>query len=97
MTIQFSHIGESIGTRVLGKQIRMEIEEAITHGKFVTFDFADVKVISHSFADECFGKLLAKWSLKELQSKSTFKNANGFIKKTIAFTLNERLSERELA
>ena len=97
MTIHFSNIGESIGTRVLGKQIRDEIEEALTKAIFVTFDFKDVNVISHSFADECFGKLLNKWTLQELKTKTTFKNANGFIKKTIAFTLNERIRQQEIA
>jgi len=96
MIIQFSNIGRSIGTRILGEQFRMKIERALKENQFVTFDFQNVEVISHSFADECFGKLLNTWSLENLRTLTTFKNTSGFIKKTIAFALNERLTDKEV-
>lgn len=92
MEIQFKHIGNSLGTRVLGESIRTKIEDSIHNNMFVTFDFEGVDLISHSFADECFGKLLLTWDLNALKAKTTFKNTNDIIKKTIAFTLKERAS-----
>lgn len=97
MEINFAHIGDSLGTRVLGKKIRLEIEKSLKSENFVTFNFRDVRLISHSFADECFGKLLLSWSIEELKSKTTFIGANSIIKKTIAFTLEERANNLELA
>lgn len=95
MTINFKNIGTSLGTRFLGQKFRMGIEEALSKNEFVVFDFDGVDFISHSFADECFGKLLLEIKLSDLKQKTTFKNANELIKKTIAFTLKERLIEEE--
>jgi len=95
MTINFKNIGNSLATRFLGQEFRMDIELALSKNEFVVFDFEGVVFISHSFADECFGKLLLSIKLSELKQKTTFQNANELIKKTIAFTLKERLIEEE--
>lgn len=95
MTIKFINIGTSLGTRVLGKKIRLQIEEILSDNGFAIFDFSGVDSISHSFADECFGKLLLTFDMDELKSKSTFKNANSEVKKVIAFVFRERLTELE--
>ncbi|WP_172805168.1 STAS-like domain-containing protein [Aquiflexum balticum] len=91
MTINFSHIGNILGARVLGEEIRKEISSALARNEFVTFDFSGVDFISHGFADECFGKLLLTMKIEELKKKTTFKNANTLVKRTIAFALKERL------
>lgn len=96
MKIHFGHINNSLGTRVLGEKTRLEIEASLRNGDFVTFDFDGVDLISHSFADECFGKLLLTWNLEEIQKLSTFKNTNDLVKKTIAFVIKERVSQVEL-
>ena len=95
MTINFKNSGTSLGTRFLGQKFRLEIEESLSKNEFVVFDFNGVDFISHSFADECFGKLLLEIKLSDLKEKTTFKNANELIKRTIAFTLKERLLKEE--
>ena len=95
MIIQFGHINNSLGTRSLGQEIRFQIENSLQNGEFVTFDFEGVDSVSHSFADECFGKLLLAWRLEDLKSKSTFKNISDNLRKTVSFTLKERLLELE--
>jgi len=95
MTIFFKNTGTNLGTRFLGQQFRMDIELALSKNEFVVFDFGGVDFISHSFADECFGKLLLENKLSDLKKQTTFQNANELIKKTIAFTLKERLIEEE--
>lgn len=97
MEIKFGHIGSSLGTRVLGQKLRLEIEESLRNGDFITFDFKGVNMVSHSFADECFGKLLLTLELTELKTKSTFTNTNELVKKAVAFTLKERAKQLELA
>ncbi|PKA97789.1 uncharacterized protein DUF4325 [Flavobacteriaceae bacterium MAR_2009_75] len=91
MEVNFGDSGRSLGTRTLGKKIRLEIENSLENGDFVTFNFEGVSLISHSFADECFAKLIEIVELDDLKKKSTFINANELVKKTIAFTIRERV------
>lgn len=90
MNIQLGNINKSLGTRSLGSRLRMEIEETLKKGEFVCFDFSNVDFISHSFADECFGKLLLTWDIGELKKVTTFMNANPLVKSIISFTFKER-------
>ncbi len=90
MEIKFAQISNSLGTRSLGQKLRLNIESAIFNDDFVVFDFKDVNSISHSFADECFAKLLLSFEIQELKKKSTFKDVNPLIKKVISFTMKER-------
>ena len=53
--IKLGQYGKSMGTRVLGKEIREKIVSVINYGGRVFFDFTDVSVISSAFADELFG------------------------------------------
>lgn len=91
MDIKFGNINKSLGTRSLGNRLRLEIEENLNKGEFVCFDFSGVDFVSHSFADECFGKLLLTRDISELQKLTTFINTNPLIKNTISFTFKERM------
>ena len=93
MVINFGHIGNSLGTRALGQKLREQIEENLHKGEFVSFDFSNVSSVSHSFADECFGKLLLSFDFQFLKANSTFLNTNDLVKRTITFTLKERANE----
>jgi hypothetical protein len=97
MTINFSHLGSHLGTRFLGETMRKDIELALKEKEFVTFDFSGVEYISHGFADECFGKLLLSMKFGDLKKKTTFKDANILVKRTIAFALKERLLQFQKA
>lgn len=97
MTINDSHFGTHLGTRFLGLTVRKDIEQALAFEALVVFDFSGVEFISHSFADECFGKLLLSIKIEELKGKTTFKDANILVKRTIAFALKERLLQLETA
>jgi len=90
MNIQLKNINKSLGTRSLGRRLRLEIEENLKKGEFIFFDFSDVDFISHSFADECFGKLLLTWDISELKKRTTFINTNPLVKNIISFTFKER-------
>lgn len=93
MDIRFNDIGSSLGTRAKGQEIRKVILDALEQGDFVTFDLTGVNVMSHSFADECFGKILLEVDLQFLKSNSTFKNANPSVSKTISFVLKSRMQD----
>lgn len=82
-TIKFGEIGTSLGTRNLGAKIRLSIIEKIETNEMVYLDFNDVDVVTNSFANECFGKLLESMSLNEFRTKIAFLNANDFVQTVI--------------
>lgn len=90
MEIKFGDIGRSLGTRFLGQQLRVQIEDSFKNNQFVEFNFEGVDLISHSFADECFGKLLLNFDMNFLKVHSTFTGISPLVKKTIVFVLKER-------
>ena len=55
--------------------LRLLIENSLDKDDFVTFDFSDVVSVSHSFADECFGKLLLEYNIIEIKKISKYRNS----------------------
>ncbi len=92
MRLKFSEIGTSLGTRTLGRKIRLQIENSINANKRVVFDFKNVELVSHAFADECFGKLIENADIQKVKSLTTFKNTNEPVKRVITFSINERVN-----
>uniref|UniRef100_UPI00406C1782 STAS-like domain-containing protein n=1 Tax=Mucilaginibacter sp. CSA2-8R TaxID=3141542 RepID=UPI00406C1782 len=90
-TIHFKTLSSNLSTRNLGTKIRSEIVSNIESGNFLIFDFAGINVISNSFADECFGKLLLNFDLDKIKSLSTFKNIDDNSKRIISFAFKQRL------
>jgi len=91
MRILFSHKGKHLSTRIDGEFFRREIETAIERSEKVVLDFEGVEVISNSFADECFAKLIFAFDLFQVKEYTTFVNASPFIKAVIANSFKERL------
>jgi hypothetical protein len=73
MHIMFSHIGKQLVTRRAGSAVRNTIIEGIENNENIIFDFAGVEIVSNSFADECFAKLIFHFDLPNLSSIPHFK------------------------
>lgn len=82
-TIKFVEIGTSLGTRNLAAKLRERILQNLEQKEKVVFDFEGVDVITNSFANECFAKMLEKISSDTFKKKFAFINANDFIQKVI--------------
>jgi hypothetical protein len=91
MEINFSHIGKQLSTRVAGAAMRKEIITRIEQNEKVVFNFLNVEMVSNSFADECFAKLILDFDLPIVKEHTTFKNASPFIRAVIANSFKERL------
>ena len=89
--IEFSHIGKQLSTRVAGANMRRQIIVSIEKKEKIIFDFSGVEVVSNSFADECFAKLMIYFDLPVVKEYTTFQNASPFIKAVIANAFKERL------
>lgn len=91
MRVQFNELGASFGNRNEAKKIRSFIEEKINMEEIIIFDFDGVELITSSFADECFGKLIQNMGLNFIRSKTKFVNTNKNIDFVIKSSINKRL------
>lgn len=92
MILNFSDIGSSLGTRELGLKTRNQIVAALNENQKIVFDFTGVEVVSNSFADECFAKLVLFFDFNKVKQNTTFQNTSPFIKTVIANAFKARLS-----
>lgn len=85
----------SLGGRINGLKIRQEIVANINNT--VEINLKNVEVISNSFADEAFGKLLTeeKMSFAFLRENLKFNNSSDLVRSLIVKALNERRKEIE--
>lgn len=95
-TLLFKEFGSSLGTRFLGLNIRNKILQDLNAGNRVVFDFEGVELISNSFADECFGKLLLNFDLNFIKANTTFRNLNKDIVRVVKYAIMERETQPEL-
>ena len=86
-TIHFKEFNDSLGTRSLGAQIRDSIIELTKSSDKIVLDFADVRIVTNSFANECFGKLRETITDDVFRSKVAFINANDLIQRVIISAL----------
>ncbi|MFB2120823.1 STAS-like domain-containing protein [Parapedobacter sp. 2B3] len=84
-------LGKQLSTRIDGAVVREKIAKGIEEDKLIVLDFDGVDVVSNSFADECFAKLMLDFDLPTVKAHTTFKNATPFIKAVIANSFKERL------
>ncbi len=91
MVIQFKNIGTNLGTRSAGAEVREKLINNINNNEKMVFDFTGVEVVSNSFADECFAKLIFFFDMETIKKHTTFQNASPFIKAVIANAFKERI------
>ena len=97
MRIVFSDMGKHLSTRMDGAIMRDKIASGIEMGERIVLDFEGVEMVSNSFADECFAKLMLDFDLPTVKAHTTFKNASPFIKAVIANSFKERLHAMHMA
>lgn len=88
--IVFSEYGTDFGTRDMGAKIRMEFRPLLDQGIRVAFDFSGVNVVSNSFSDECFAKLLNEIPLERLRQVTTFRNLTPMAERSILVAFQRR-------
>jgi ATP-dependent helicase YprA (DUF1998 family) len=67
--VRLEHWGQTLGTRVLGQQIRQRVEGLIDQGEIVHLDFSGIEVATPSFVDELVGKLFQKYGQDALRGR----------------------------
>ena len=90
---KFSDYGDSMGTRILGAQIRADLRPLLDGEEKVVLDFTGIDTVTNSFADECIAKLLLEMTLDELKSKTTFVGLTPMAERSILTALKRRLEQ----
>ena len=67
MVFQFINIGTSLGTRVKGEEVRKQLVQLLNEDQNIIFDFSGVEIVSNSFADECFAKLIFSFPMEKIK------------------------------
>lgn len=94
--MMFSRWGTRLGTRALGKRIREELHREISmSNEVIVLDFEDVKLITHSFADECFRKLAKKVGFDRLKNRTTFRNVEPIVEVILLSVLRDYVKNEE--
>lgn len=90
VTFCFRDFGENLGTRLLGRKVREQLEPLLEREEKVVLDFTGVDVVSNSFADACIAQLLLTMSLAELKAHTTFRGLNAVASESILTALQRR-------
>lgn len=90
VVFKFSKYGDSMGTRLLGAQIRADLRPLLDGKEKVVLDFSGIDTVTNSFADECIAKLLLEMSLDELKAKTTFTGLTPMTERSILTALKRR-------
>ena len=93
VTFKFREVGDALGTRQLGAQVRERLLPLIESNDKVVLDFEGVSVVSNSFADECLAKLLLVMPFEELKRRTTFASVNDFARRNIAIAFRRRMAQ----
>ncbi|MGK4007896.1 STAS-like domain-containing protein [Sorangium sp. So ce1036] len=89
--VKLADFGSMLGTRILGMRIRTEIERKIDAGEGpVVLDAAGVSTMSHSFADECFGKLAERRGLDAFIGAVRFRNVPPDLNSVLRYVIGSR-------
>lgn len=87
-----SRIGIDISSRTSAARLREEIVREVVNGvECVTLDFADVRTVSESFADELFAILASDFGDEWFRAHIRVVNLNPFHRKTILGAVAHRI------
>jgi hypothetical protein len=83
-----------VGTRKSGEKIRNELINIYKQSsKSITLDFANIKIISSSFADELIGKLVAEFGFYGFNNIFKLKHMNTNIQSIVQRSVAQRMME----
>lgn len=83
----------SLGSRESGRKVSILLNNVFRMAETskVEVDFRDISIISSSFADECFGRLIASMGPAEFFSRINFVNADSTVRAIIDRSVLQRL------
>lgn len=92
IVVKLKEFGESLGSRVLGKEVSNVVD--FEKEDKIILDFENVKMVTSSFADEVIGQNCSKLGLHDFFGKVQIVNASEQIKLIIKKAIIDRLVEK---
>ena len=87
-------IESGVGTRKSGEKIRNELINVYKQsGNNITLDFANINIISSSFADELMGKLVTEFGFYGFNNIFKLKNMNSNVQSIVQRSVAQRMME----
>jgi hypothetical protein len=84
--------GSFLGSRHLGRELRLQVEALIDNDHQIIIDCRGVTMMTHSFSDELFGKLLLNLGSSSFKQLVKVQNVDPKIAPILRFVLKNRLS-----
>lgn len=94
MNLVFKNFGSVLGGRKVAADLRSQIESS---SEVITLDFADVRTVSHSFADELIGKLAKKYGPAQFKEKIKIINLSESNRAIFTYVISDRISSSKAA
>ncbi len=91
--ISFEQAGPYLTARFDGALFRERIEQCLKKSVTTILDFTNVEVVSASFADECFGKMVFDFDFEDIKNLTSFKNISPAVKTVIDNAYKDRVLE----
>ena len=83
--------GEDLGTRALGGQVRKHIVDVLRSSPaMVLLDFAGVRVMTQSFGDEAFRKLVSEVGQAELSARLRVRNLSSDVLAVLRYATSSK-------
>ncbi|MEI6142881.1 MAG: DUF4325 domain-containing protein [Mariniphaga sp.] len=83
-----------VGTRISGEKIRNELINLYKQsGNNITLDFANINIISSSFADELMGKLVTEFGFYGFNNIFKLRNMNSNVQSIVQRSVAQRMME----
>jgi hypothetical protein len=94
ITIDMQNKESGVGTRKSGEKIRNELINIYKQSnKNITLDFANINIISSSFADELIGKLVTEFGFYGFNNIFKLKNMNANVQSIVQRSVAQRMME----
>ena len=94
IVIYLHDIESGVGTRKSGEKIRNELINVYKQsGNNITLDFANINIISSSFADELMGKLVTEFGFYGFNNIFKLKNMNSNVQSIVQRSVAQRMME----
>lgn len=89
--MKLSSEDKMLSSREDGEAMRKKVLHELETQPVCELDFCDIDVVTPSFADELFAKLVCEIGITSFKQKVKITNANSEIRSSILFAINNRV------